>query len=316
MTKKTHRGDAGFSLAAIVMFATITSIFIAAAIPAYQTQMKREQEAELIFRGGEYTRAIQKYQRKLGVYPTSVDQLLSTNGLRFLRHAYKDPITGKDFRLITLNPDGSLNGSTILQQNMNNQPLFGNTSTGTQIGQQPFQSQTQNPQQPGGGFGTGFGTGNSSSTTTPGFSAPAGQQQGFGQQSAQQPGQSTNTQPGQGLQGANTLSQTTGVSRGIVGVASDSDKPSLKIYNNRQKYREWEFVAILGQQGQLNPQQLNPQGGVPANGQTSTNPFQTSSQTPGQAPNPITGQSSGQTPTSSAFGPLGGSSFGTGQQPK
>ena len=91
---------------------TAASIFIAAAVPVYQMQAKRDLEEELIFRGGEYTRAIQKYRRKFGVYPNSVDQLVSTNGLRFLRRAYKDPITGKDFRLILVNPDGSLTGSS------------------------------------------------------------------------------------------------------------------------------------------------------------------------------------------------------------
>src|SRR4026207_1900286 len=99
---ESHRRDSGFSLAALIFFATAASIFIAAAVPAYQMQAKREMEAELIFRGEEYARAIQKYQRKFGVYPTSVDQLVSTNGLRFLRRPYKDPMTDKEFRLIAI----------------------------------------------------------------------------------------------------------------------------------------------------------------------------------------------------------------------
>ena len=97
---KKRRRDAGFSLAALIFFATAASILAAAAVPAYQMQAKREREKELIFRGEEYTRAIQKYQRKFGVYPGSIDQLVQTNGLRFLRRAYKDPITGQDFELI------------------------------------------------------------------------------------------------------------------------------------------------------------------------------------------------------------------------
>src|SRR6266705_1830369 len=135
---KTHRQDGGFSLTAVIFFATAASIFIASAVPAYQMQAKREVEAELIFRGEEYTRAIQKYQRKFGVYPSTIDQLVSTNGLRFLRRAYKDPITGKDFRLIRINPDGSLTGSKLFAQNVNPQSLFGNTQIfGQQPGAQP-----------------------------------------------------------------------------------------------------------------------------------------------------------------------------------
>src|SRR5215831_15369196 len=151
--KNTHRRDSGFTLAAVIFFAAAASILLAVAVPAYQMQAKREVEEELIFRGGEYTRAIQKYQRKFGVYPNSIDQLVSTNGLRFLRKPYKDPITGKDFRLLLINPDGSLTGSKVFTQNTNNQSLFGNTQPfgGGQTNQRQQQSSQQPGQQPFGG---------------------------------------------------------------------------------------------------------------------------------------------------------------------
>src|SRR5262245_5226385 len=122
----THRPDAGFSLAALIFFATAVSILLAAAVPVYQMQAKREMEEELIFRGEEYMRAIQKYQRRVGVFPSSIEQLVSTYQLRFLRRPYKDPITGEDFRLITISPDGSVSGSKMFMQNMPNQSMFGN----------------------------------------------------------------------------------------------------------------------------------------------------------------------------------------------
>src|SRR2546427_10026343 len=139
---KKRARDAGFSLAALFFFPTAASILAAADVPAYQMQAKREREKELIFRGEEYTRAIQKYQRKFGVYPSSVDQLVQTNGLRFLRHAYKDPVTGKDFRLIRINPDGSLAGSKLFTQNVNKRPLFGDTQTFGQQRGAPQQHQS------------------------------------------------------------------------------------------------------------------------------------------------------------------------------
>src|SRR5881396_4020409 len=140
---KTHRPDAGFSLAALIFFLTAASIFIAAAVPSYQMQAKRELEEELIFRGEEYTRAIQKYQRRLGIYPTSIDQLVETNGLRFVRRAYKDPVTGKDFRVITVNPDGSVNGSKLFTAN-NSQPLLENGTIPT-LGQPQSQTPAGRP---------------------------------------------------------------------------------------------------------------------------------------------------------------------------
>src|SRR5438093_5114056 len=301
-----HRSDAGFSLAALIFFLTAASIFIGAAVPAYQMQAKREMEEELIFRGEEYTRAILKYQRRFGVYPSSVDQLVSTSGLRFLMRAYKDTITGKEFRLLTINPYGSVTGSKVFARNMNTQQLFGNPQMfgqqqnpqqqlqqaqgPLQQAQQSIQPQRQSAFQAAGqqqqAFQVGGGTVNPST-------APRGQQQqvsSFGQP-VQQRGQQPGTIPGVAAAGGMPIA-----SGGIIGIASDSDKESIKVYNNRQKYDEWEFIAILAQQGQpgqqQNPQQQNP------NQQQNQSPFGQRQNTP---TNPL-----GGVPTTSPFGPAGG----------
>ncbi len=223
-----HRPDAGFSLAALIFFATAISILLSAAYPAYQMQAKRETEEELIFRGEEYTRGIQKYQRKFGIYPPSVDVLVQSNGLRFIRRPYTDPITGKAFRLIYINPDGTVTGSTLAGQRVNNVPLFG-----AQLQQFGQQSQQQQPQQ----------------------QQPAQQQ--LQQQQAPQQRQFQQVQA-QG-QPQQPVGGTSGTS-GVIGVASDSPLTSLKVYNGRQKYNEWEFIAITNQGGP--PNQQNPPGGA------------------------------------------------------
>jgi hypothetical protein len=316
-----------------VFFAAAASIVIAAGVPAYQMQAKRAMEEELIFRGQEYSRAIQKYQRRFGIYPTSIDQLVSTNGLRFLRRAYKDPITGKDFRLITINPDGSLSGSKVFMQNTNTQGLFGNTQTNTN--QQGPGQQSLQPQQPGqqgqqrGQFSPQgqFGAQQSQFGAQLGqFGAQQNQQRGFQAGSLQQsqnagganptfgaqpnqPNQTTQSaqqrgfQPGgqQGPFSAGGAAIGTPVGNGgIIGVASDSDKDSIKVYNQRQKYSQWEFLAILGQRGQ--------QGQQPPNGQPQQ-PGVPPNQAPGQQtpfqnapPNPFGGQ-----PAGSPMNPGGGS---------
>jgi hypothetical protein len=276
---RTRRPDAGFSLAALIFFLTAASIFIAAAVPSYQLQAKRQMEEELIFRGEEYARAIQKYQRKFGVYPSSIDQLVSTNNLRFLRRAYKDPVTGKEFRLITINPDGSVTGSKTFTSNVT-QPLFGNTQTfgqqnpqqPSQGGQNPQQQQLQRSQQQVGqpGQQSGFPVGGQQL----GFPVAGQQPQLSGlpqqqQQQSQQRGQQPTRQQG----GGNPVTGSPIGSGGIIGVASDSDKDSIKVYNKRQKYNEWEFIAILGQTGQNPTQGSNPAGTNPAgNNPNSPNP--------------------------------------------
>lgn len=228
-------------MAALIFFATAASVLLAATYPAYQMQAKREMEEELIFRGEEYMRAIQKYQRRFGVYPATVDQLISTNGLRFLRRAYKDPVTGKEFRLITVNADGSMSGSKVLSQNLNSQPLFRSVQI---FGQQIQDPQQQQPQQQRG----------QQSPQSPQPQQPTGNQQSPNQQSS---GGSFNVAPS---------ARTPVISGGIVGVASDSDLPSIKVYNTRQKYDEWEFIALFnpqgvqGQQSPSNSQQQNPLG--------------------------------------------------------
>jgi hypothetical protein len=53
--------------------------------------VQREKEEELIFRGRQYARAIQLYQRKFAAtFPASVDLLVEQ---RFLRKKYADPMT-------------------------------------------------------------------------------------------------------------------------------------------------------------------------------------------------------------------------------
>jgi hypothetical protein len=283
-------------------------------------QAKRQMEEELIFRGEEYARAIQKYRRKFGVYPSSIDQLVSTNNLRFVRRAYKDPVTGKEFRLITINPDGSVTGSKTFTSNVNTQPLFGNTQTfGQQNPQQPSQG-VQNPQQqqqlqplqqplqrsqqqvgqPG--QQSGFPVGG----PQPGFPIGGQQPQLSGlpqqQQQSQQRGQQPNTQQGTG----NPVTGSPIGSGGIIGVASDSDKDSIKVYNKRQKYSEWEFIAILGQTGQNPTQGSNPAGANPA-GNNPNSPNPSGFNPRGNPANPSSSPFGG--PPGSPLGPAGGATM-------
>jgi hypothetical protein len=87
---------------------------------------------------------------------------------------------------------------------------------------------------------------------------------------------------------------------GIAGVASTFDGPSIKIYRERSKYNEWEFVYNpLANQPKLPNGAANPLGplgqtGQQSNGAANPNPFGQPGQQPGGAANPL-GQS-GQQP--------------------
>jgi hypothetical protein len=54
----------------------------------------------LIHRGMQYRRAIHTFAKRTGRFPLRIEELEDTNGTRYLRKRYKDPISGKDFRLL------------------------------------------------------------------------------------------------------------------------------------------------------------------------------------------------------------------------
>jgi type II secretory pathway pseudopilin PulG len=87
--------DRGFIMVAMLISLAVAAIWMSAALPSWRQQAIREKEAELVFRGEQYARAIYLYSTKNnGAFPQSVDQLVQQ---RYLRKKYLDPITGKDF---------------------------------------------------------------------------------------------------------------------------------------------------------------------------------------------------------------------------
>ncbi len=177
-------------MAALLVAMSIMAIFMGAALPAWRTWAQREKEAELIFRGEQYARAIGLFQRRYAnATPPNLDVLVNE---RFLRKKYKDPITNGDFQLIS--PGGAVPG----------------------LSQQPQSPTTANPSA---GRGRGID-----------LSASGGRQGQAGQRQAG-PGP---TGPGQtGSVGAG----------GVIGVVSKSSERAFRIYNGRDSYNQWVFMA-------------------------------------------------------------------------
>ena len=93
------RSEAGYAMAGLLVAIGIMSVLMSVAMPAWRTVAKREKEAELLFRGRQYMRAIDLYQRRFpGAYPTELEMLVDQ---RFLRRLYLDPMTGEPFRILT-----------------------------------------------------------------------------------------------------------------------------------------------------------------------------------------------------------------------
>jgi type II secretory pathway pseudopilin PulG len=106
------RDDRGYAMAALLVAMTVMAIVMATAMPTWRTMMKREREAELVFRGEQYGRAIALFQRKYGnAMPPNLDVLINE---KFLRKKYKDPMTGQDFKIVT--PGMPLPGESGLRE--------------------------------------------------------------------------------------------------------------------------------------------------------------------------------------------------------
>ena len=93
-------------MVALLVAIALMGIFMSAALPSWRHAAQREKEAELLWRGQQYDRAIQLYRRQHGAPGApNLDVLVKE---KFLRKRYKDPITGKDFELRPVGPTGTV----------------------------------------------------------------------------------------------------------------------------------------------------------------------------------------------------------------
>lgn len=94
-------GSRGYAMAALLVGMSVMAVIMGALLPVWTHMATREKEAELVFRGNQYVRAIGLFQRKYAnTNPPTIDLLVEQ---RFLRKKFKDPITNDDFQPIYAN---------------------------------------------------------------------------------------------------------------------------------------------------------------------------------------------------------------------
>lgn len=130
------RGNRGYAMAALLVAMSVMAVLMSALMPMWTTMAKREKEAELVFRGNQYARAIGLFQRKFAnAAPPTIDVLVEQ---RFLRKKYKDPITNDDFQPLYANQAMAPQGPGS-QQQPGQQPQRGvSASPGGQLMQPGF----------------------------------------------------------------------------------------------------------------------------------------------------------------------------------
>lgn len=239
--------DGYVSLIAIFLLAILT-LALSVAVPAIAKQIQLDRERETMERGMQYRRAIQLYYRKFHAYPPTIDAMIETNNIRFLRKRYIDPMTGKDDWTPILfgqnktptamgffgEPLGGI-GSTGVSTLAGIGPSGGNGSAGASMpgAASAFTSNGGAAAAPTGGASTsdGFGGGSNSSIGITG--GAGGSSDGAG--SADASGNSSSGF-GQGQSG-----QTFG-GAGIIGVSPASARQSIMIYKKKDYYNQWEFT--------------------------------------------------------------------------
>jgi type II secretory pathway pseudopilin PulG len=203
--RKKRQKQSGYMLLAIIIMATVLAIAAAAAAPSVAQEIKRQREEELVHRGTQYARAIKRFYKKFGRYPARIEELESTNNLRFLRKRYKDPITGSDqWHIIHYGE------ATIKPKMFGNQPVGSATPGSSTTGGST--TGTVTPPPASGSTATVVGTQGTNSTT----GGPTA-----------------------------TLTSASGPTFGglpIVGVSSTSTRESLMELYGKNHYNEWEFV--------------------------------------------------------------------------
>jgi type II secretory pathway pseudopilin PulG len=105
----------GFTYLTVLFIVAILTTGLALVGEVWHTSATREKEADLLFAGNQYRKAIARYylsgpQRQ---YPRSLDDLLKDprrpGAERYLRKLYPDPVTGKEWILVKA-PDGGILG--------------------------------------------------------------------------------------------------------------------------------------------------------------------------------------------------------------
>jgi type II secretory pathway pseudopilin PulG len=191
----------GYTMVTLLVFLSILVIGLMAAVPVWQTQIQRESEEELIFRGKQYVEAIRRYEQKNpGTFPKDIEDLVKA---RCLRRHFRDPMTqdGKWY-LIT-------------------------------------QAQTAgpSPRQGRSGLSAPRPSGGSASFSFASRPGAAGQVGGGGPVTLV-------LVPEEVISGVQNMR--------ILGVASKSERESIRVYNDATKYSEWLFY--FGQDPNAKPE--------------------------------------------------------------
>ncbi len=213
--------EEGYVLLAVIFLVALLTISLAVAMPKVAKEIQRDRELETMHRGKQYARAVKLYYKKFGAYPPTVDALVKTNNIRFLRKKYVDPTTGMaDWKLVRFGQNKAPTAMGFFGQ-----ALSGSTIAG--VGSSGGNSSTSDSS-------TGSSSLFASSSSTTATSSSTGLTSSSTGLSGSLSGSSSTSSSG--------LSGQTFGGVGIIGFSPNSPKQSILVYKTKNHYNQWEFV--------------------------------------------------------------------------
>jgi type II secretory pathway pseudopilin PulG len=220
----SRQKDSGYMLLVLMLAVAVLTITMLGVARNYRRSILRDREVEMIHRGDQYERAVKRFYKKNGRYPTSIEQLEDNNKIRYLRKRYKDPMSPDGtWQLVHLADIAKLKGLT--------------TATGAQS------SNSANFLSNSGGLGnaSGAATGVAATTaagTATNASASAGGTTDPSQVTAVTGGPVSST----GVSGANPADGGVLGGGDVYGVVSKAKTEGIHSFGDKQKYNEWFFI--------------------------------------------------------------------------
>lgn len=110
-SRTCRRRQRGFSLILCLAAVAVMGIYLMKVGEVWQTRVQREREFELRHVGHEVREAVRRYvENGDGLYPRTLDDLVEDNRTgqtrRWLRRAWRDPVTGADWIYLPAPGDG------------------------------------------------------------------------------------------------------------------------------------------------------------------------------------------------------------------
>ncbi|MGB9471696.1 MAG: hypothetical protein WBQ59_20280 [Candidatus Acidiferrum sp.] len=323
--RRARGAESGYALVMVMFILALLVLTMAEAAPTVLSNIQREREKEMVWRGKQYTRGIRMYYTKMNRFPTSLDDLTKPKtGIRFMRQAYKDPMNQVDgsWRLIYVGPNGqligSLNNRTIGLGGMGGtpgvggSPMAGSWSMSGGNGILSFGSNSANS--------TGFGMNQATATQQTGAvgtATTAATGTGATNTSLGTNGDPTIEDPTQPHSIAGPMDASNTIGGNIIGVGSKIDKKSFRIYEKAKNYKLFEFIwdpskdttvgrASAGIGTPVNSNGMSPAGTSPTGSPFSSgmNPGQNGTQTQNPSQNPAQNQNPNTNPDPNQIPPL------------